>query len=248
MTASISIITATYNSATTVRDCLDSIRDQEVSAEHIIIDGVSRDQTLKIVRSYPHVGKIISEPDSGIYDAMNKGIEATSGEVIGILNSDDFYADNEALKQVAELFSDPAVETSYGDLHYVDVVNANKVVRNWKSGPYRRSAFYWGWMPPHPTFFVRRSVYERFGIFNIALGSAADYELMLRFLLKHQVNSVYLPRVLVKMRTGGASNNSLQSRWKANRMDRLAWTVNGLKPYPWTTYLKPISKIKQFLV
>ena len=243
----ISIITATYNSAATLKDCLNSVRDQQLAVEHVIIDGVSKDATLKIAGSYPHVSRIISEPDGGIYDAMNKGIAVATGEVIGILNSDDFYADDQVLARVAEVFKDPSVETCYGDLHYVDAVTTGKVTRNWRAGRYRRGAFYWGWMPPHPTFFVRRSVYERFGRFNLNLGSAADYELMLRFLVKHQVSSVYVPDVLVKMRAGGESNASLKNRLKANRMDRRAWQVNGLKPYPWTLTMKPLRKVGQFL-
>jgi len=243
----ISIITATYNSAATLKDCLNSVRDQQLFVEHVIIDGVSQDRTLEIAKSYPHISRIISEPDSGIYDAMNKGIAATTGEVIGILNSDDFYADDRVLARVAEVFNDSSVETCYGNLHYVDAVDTDKVIRNWRSGHYRRGTFYWGWMPPHPTFFVRRSVYEQFGKFNLNLGSAADYELMLRFLVKHRVNSVYIPHVLVKMRAGGASNASVQNRLKANRMDRYAWSVNNLSPYPWTIMMKPLRKVGQFL-
>lgn len=244
----ISIITATFNSGATLRDCLESVQNQNIRAEHIIVDGGSRDNTLVIARSYKHVSNIISEKDRGIYDAMNKGIASASGDVIGILNSDDFYADDQVLTKVNDVFKDPSVESCYGDLQYVDSFNTEKATRKWKSGKYRRGAFFWGWMPPHPTFFVRRSVYERYGNFNLDLGSAADYELMLRFLVKHRISSVYIPEVLVKMRTGGVSNNSIKSRLKANRMDRLAWTVNGLSPYPWTRYLKPLSKVRQFFV
>jgi glycosyltransferase len=169
---------------------------------------------------------------------------------------------------VAAAFDDPLVEACYGDLFYVKEQGSRhelqdsggttqnskfktpnfRVVRNWKSGEYSPERFYWGWMPPHPTFFVRRSLYERYGTFNLELGSAADYELMLRFLLKHEITTAYIPEVLVIMRTGGVSNVSLKNRLSANRMDRLAWQVNGLKPYPWTLFLKPIMKIPQFLL
>lgn len=242
----ISIVTATYNSAATLRDTLESVLAQGGGAEQIVIDGGSRDETLAIVASCPHIVKWISEPDRGIYDAMNKGIAMASGEVIGILNSDDFYADSRVLDRVAEVFADPRVDSCYGDLKYVHPMDTSRVTRNWKSGAFSRAAFYWGWMPPHPTFFVRRSVYEKFGRFNLELGSAADYELMLRLLVRHRISTVYLPEVLVKMRAGGVSNLSLSNRLKANRMDRRAWSVNGLRPYPWTSVLKPLRKIGQF--
>lgn len=243
----ISIITATYNSASTLRGTLESVLEQGVGAEQIIIDGGSKDQTMEIVTSYPHIDKWVSEPDRGIYDAMNKGIAMASGEVIGILNSDDFYADERVLSRVAEVFTDPRVDSCYGDLKYVHPLDTTKVTRNWKSGSFSREAFFWGWMPPHPTFFVRRSVYEKYGCFNLELGSAADYELMLRFLVKHRISTVYISEVLVKMRAGGASNLSLKNRLKANRMDHKAWYVNELRPYPWTSVMKPLRKIGQFL-
>lgn len=241
----LSIITATYNSSHLVSSCLLSVSSQTINAEHIIIDGASTDNTLEIVRSFSHISKIISEPDNGIYDAMNKGLATATGEVIGILNSDDYYADIHALERVAKVFSDPSVDTCYGDLQYI-APDSGKVVRHWRAGQCSDRSFYWGWMPPHPTFFVRRSIYERFGLFNLSLGSAADYELMLRFLVKHRVTTAYIPHVQVKMRTGGASNASLKNRLKANRMDRKAWEVNGLKPYPWTVMAKPLRKIGQF--
>jgi len=240
-----SLVTATYNSASLVSSCLSSVQSQPFSVEHIIIDGASVDTTLVAVRSFPHVAKIISEPDQGIYDAMNKGIALATGDVVGILNSDDFYADSQVLERVARIFADPSVDSCYGDLQYV-TPDATTVVRHWKAGQMHERSFYWGWMPPHPTFFVRRSVYEQFGLFNLNLGSAADYELMLRFLVKNRITTAYIPYVLVKMRTGGASNASLQNRLKANAMDRKAWSVNGLNPYPWTIIAKPLRKIGQF--
>ena len=248
MTTNISLITATYNSASFLQDCLDSVQSQSSSVEHIIIDGGSTDTTLEIVSYYPQITKIISEPDRGIYDAMNKGIALANCEVIGILNSDDFYADEHVLEKVSAAFADPAIDTCYADLDYVAADDTTKVTRRWKSGTYRKKSFYWGWMPPHPTFFVRSSIYEKYGMFNLSLGSAADYELMLRFLVKHKITSVYIPDVLVKMRSGGVSNSSLRNRLKANRMDRRAWEINGLKPYPWTICMKPLRKLGQFWV
>jgi len=244
----ITIVTATFNSAATICDCLDSVKALHGNVEHIIIDGGSQDDTLDIVRSYPHINTVISEPDKGIYDAMNKGISLAKGEIIGILNSDDFYAHDKVLATVTQVFSDTNTDTSYGDLQYVASDDTSKVTRVWKSGFCSRRAFYWGWMPPHPTFFVRRRVYEKYGLFNLDLGSAADYELMLRFLVRYRASTTYIPEVIVKMRAGGVSNASLRNRLKANRMDRRAWEVNGLKPYPWTICMKPLRKIGQYFV
>jgi glycosyltransferase len=245
----LSIITATYNSAATVTDTLESIRQQRYpDIEHIIVDGRSSDRTLEIVSQFPHVAKIISEKDNGIYDAMNKGIGMATGDVIGILNSDDMYTDDVVLSDVAAAFADPDVMTVYADLQYVHADNTNKVLRTWNSGSYRKRNFYYGWMPPHPTFFVRSEVYAFAGKFNLSLRSAADYELMLRVLLKHGLTAHYIPRVTVKMRAGGMSNASLKNRLQANKEDRLAWKLNGLEPYFFTLYIKPLRKIHQFLI
>jgi len=209
----ISVITATYNSAATVSDTLTSVsRQDHPDIEHIIIDGRSSDGTLGIVANFPHVAKIVSEKDKGIYDAMNKGIRLATGEVIGILNSDDIYIDGAVLSAVAKAFADPAVMTVYADLQYVEAGDLNQIKRTWITGPFRRNSFYYGWMPPHPTFFVRKEVYERTGLFNTDLRSAADYELMLRILLKYGISAYYIPRVIVKMRAGGMSNASLRNR------------------------------------
>jgi glycosyltransferase len=242
----ISIITATLNSSRTFRDCLDSVRIQQGEFEQIIIDGVSTDATAEIARAYPHVTKFVSEPDRGIYDAMNKGIAAASGDIIGILNADDFYAHADVLEKVRQVFQDPAIDSCYGDLVYVDPEDTGTIVRYWRSGAFRKNSFHWGWMPPHPTFFVRRRVYEQYGGFNLELGSAADYDLMLRFLVKHRISTAYIPEILTKMRAGGVSNRSVKNRLKANLMDRRAWEINGLRPYLLTQLLKPMRKIGQF--
>lgn len=254
----ISIITATFNAETTVRHCLDSVQNQQgVTVEHIIIDGGSKDRTLDMVREIDHVAKVISEPDNGIYDAMNKGVKLAGGDIVGILNADDFYTGEQVLSMVAKAFRDDAVGACYGDLQYVRESEESgvrgeertfKVIRHWASGEFNPQKFYWGWMPPHPTFFVRRKVYEKYGLFNLELGSAADYEIMLRFLVRYKVKAAYIPEVLVKMRTGGVSNASVGNRMAANRMDRKAWTVNALKPYPWTLWMKPMRKIGQWFL
>jgi glycosyltransferase involved in cell wall biosynthesis len=246
MTLKISIITATLNSASTIRDCINSIIAQSVEPEHIIVDGGSNDATLELVTRHAKATKVISGPDNGIYDAMNKGISVANGDVIGILNSDDLYANNKVLSKVARVFNTEKIESCYGDLVYVDPMDTKRITRYWKSGIFNQRSFYWGWMPPHPTYFVRRCVYEKFGGFNLGLGSAADYELMLRFCVKKKITTQYIPEVLVKMRLGGVSNISLRNRIKANRMDRKAWRINGLKPFPWTCYLKPLRKLRQY--
>lgn len=248
-TFTISIITATFNAETTLSYCIESVSEQSVDVEHIIIDGVSTDGTLKTVEHYrDSLAKVVSEPDAGIYDAMNKGLKLATGDVIGILNADDFYASSDVLKKVANVFSEPDVDACYGDLVYVDSKDLNKVTRYWHSGNFNVRKFYLGWMPPHPTFFVRRSVYEKYGLFNLNLGSAADYEIMLRFLLKQQSKVVYIPEVLVHMRTGGESNVSISNRLKANRNDRKAWDINGLRPHSWTILFKPLRKIGQWFL
>ena len=247
-TPKISIITVSFNSAQTIGDTLKSLATQSYpNIEHIIVDCASTDQTMQIVAGFPHVAQCISEKDEGIYFAMNKGIAMASGDVIGILNADDLYADEEVIARVAAVFEDSAVDATYADLVFVDREDVSKIVRTWKSGIFKRSSMYHGWMPPHPTFFVRRSLYEKYGLFNTILRSAADYELMLRFLLKNQINLSYIPQTIINMRQGGKSTASISNRIKANLEDRKAWKMNGLKPHFFTLILKPLRKIKQFI-
>ncbi len=222
---------------------------QTRAVKHILIDGGSADQTLSIADSRRlHFHKIRSEADQGIYDAINKGIRLASGAAVGLLHADDVLADHRVIEDVQEAFSDPEVGAVYGDLDYVHRSNSSRVVRHWNAGEYAPGKLYHGWMPPHPTFFVRRECYEKYGLYRLDLGTAADYELMLRFLLVHNIRVKYIPRVLVKMRVGGASNASIKARVNANRMDRKAWQVNGLKPYPWTLLAKPLRKVGQWWV
>lgn len=243
----VTIITATYNSASTIRDTLQSVASQDYPRiEHVIIDGQSKDETLAIVNEFPHVSRVISEKDAGIYDAMNKGIQHSSGDIIGILNSDDFYVDPGVISGIVRNMVDEHTDTLYADLVYVHPVQTHKIIRTWIAGNFDQRKFLFGWMPPHPTFFVRRKVYEQHGVFNTQLRSAADYELMLRFLYKADVSVSYLPRVIVRMRAGGMSNATFRNRIKANREDREAWRVNQLQPYFYTTLLKPIRKLTQF--
>jgi glycosyltransferase involved in cell wall biosynthesis len=244
----VSIITATFNSAATIADTMKSVEEQDYPhIEHIVVDGESDDDTVRIVRTYPHTATLISEKDGGIYDAMNKGISSATGEIVGILNSDDIYTDRHVISRVAKAFKDDELQACYGDLEYVDANNTERITRRWKAGRYKTGSFYWGWMPPHPTFFVRRKVYEKLGLFETSLHSAADYEMMLRILEKNKMKVAYIPEFLVKMRTGGMSNASLKNRVRANREDRQAWRINGLKPNIFTLYLKPLRKITQFI-
>lgn len=244
----VSIITATYNSAGTVRDTLLSVQSQTYpSIEHLVIDGCSKDDTLQIVNTFDHIAQCISEPDKGIYDAMNKGIARATGDIIGILNSDDFYADGNAITDVVKHFESTGCDALYADLIYIDPLKKDRVIRKWKSGGYHRSNFLKGWMPPHPTFFVKKEVYERLGVFDLRLKSAADYELLLRFLYVNNVATSYLPRVLVHMRSGGTSNRSIRNRVRAHLEDYRAWSFNGIKPMWYTIILKPIRKVLQYL-
>ena len=244
----VSIITVCYNSSGTIASTLESVARQSYPGiEHVIIDGMSTDTTLEIVRQYPHVKKLISEKDAGIYDAMNKGIRNSTGDIIGILNSDDFYTDPDVIHHVVQQLNTQRSDAFYADLIYVSPENVNKKIRTWTAGSFGASKFLYGWMPPHPTFFVRRKVYDQYGLFNTALKTAADYELMLRLLYKHRISVCYWPKVIVKMRAGGNSNASLKQRIKANKEDLQAWRINALKPYFFTTWLKPLRKIFQFI-
>lgn len=243
----VSIITATYNSEATIADTLSSVQMQEYSdIEHLVIDGLSRDKTMSIVKSFSHIARLVSEKDSGIYDAMNKGISLATGDVIGILNSDDFYASGDVISKVVKVFETTGCDAVYGDLVYVDRNDTAKVKRYWRSGRYTPGAFLWGWMPPHPTLFIRKEVYQKYGVFKLDLRTAADYELMLRFIHRNSIQIAYIPEVLVKMRAGGASNASLAGRVRANQADRMAWARNGIEPYFFTVYLKPLRKLGQF--
>jgi glycosyltransferase len=244
----ISIITATYNSASTLTDTLESLSLQKIEHLEVILqDGGSTDATLEIAARYDFV-KIVSEEDTGLYNAMNRGIARATGDIIGILNSDDFYPDDQVLNRVRSAFEeDLELAAVYGNLKYVDAIDTKRVIRHWKVGPYNRKDWQQGWMPPHPTFFVRKSVYDQYGGFNEQLRFAADYEFMLRCCFKHRIKIKCIPNVLVHMRAGGVSNSSLSNRLKANKEDRLAWKLNDLKPPFLLVWIKPLSKLRQWL-
>lgn len=268
----VSLITVSYNSARTIADTLKSVQSQTYKdIEYIVVDGNSSDGTIEIVKQFLDsakdvsqnasqgskkdvaqdasqgvVTKFLCERDKGIYDAMNKGLAMATGEVIGVLNSDDFYCSNDVIEEVVRAFQQNNTDCLYGDLNYVDPIDTSKIVRKWRSGSFRKQNFLKGWMPPHPTFFVRKSCYDKFGKFDTQFKSAADYELMLRFLFKESCSAVHLPKVMIHMRAGGVSNVSLKNRIRANREDRLAWKINGLKPKWFTLLRKPLSKLIQY--
>lgn len=243
----VSLITITYNSEATLEDTIRSVTGQSYpDIEYIIVDGGSTDRTLSIVDAYrSRISGFVSEKDHGLYDALNKGIAMASGELIGIIHSDDFYTDNTVIEKMVQTILQTGADAAYADLYYVDKNDTNLIFRKWKSGHYKHGMFLRGWMPPHPTFFAKKSCYEQFGSFNLGLVSAADYELMLRFIHKHRIKLAYLPEFIIKMRVGGKSNVSLKNRIRANREDRKAWKINGLKPNPLTLYMKPLRKIIQ---
>lgn len=213
--------------------------------QHIIVDGGSTDNTLSILNNYREkIDILLSEPDKGIYDAMNKGIALATGDIIGTLNADDYLADSEVLSEVVEAFANNNINILYGDLDFIDP--NEKVVRKWRSGKYETGQFNWGWMPPHPTFYCKRELFERLGSYKLDYGSAADYELMLRFIHANKLEAFYLNRVMIKMFIGGVSNQSVGNRVKALRFDLKAMHNNGIIFPLITVILKPLRKITQF--
>ena len=245
----ISIITPVLNGKKTIRETINSVLNQEyANIEHIVIDGHSIDGTLETISDCTHrIAKVVSEPDRGIYDALNKGIRLSTGDIIGILHAGDLYAHDRVLRRVVEGFEVQNKDSCYGDLQYVDPDDPQKVIRYWKSSSYRDGKFKWGWMPPHPTFFVKRGIYEKHGAFNREFRIAGDYELMLRFLAKEKISVFYIPEVIVKMRIGGISNRSVKDLWLKSREDYKAWKINHLTGNMLTIPLKNLSKLPQFL-
>ncbi len=242
----VSLITTSFNSEKTIEDCIASIAAQNYNdIEHIIIDGDSSDKTMEIVKkNRSTISKIISEPDHGPYDAFNKGINTSTGDLIGFLHSSDYFFSNNIISKIVETLKKTTTDSIYGDLVYVN--NDKEIVRSWTAGGYKKNNFLYGWMPPHPTFFVKRKIYEKFGLFELNFGSAADFELMLRFLYFNSVTTSYLPEKITCMRVGGLSDGGIASRLKAHVYDWKAWRVNGGYKFPFWTILKPLRKIKQF--
>ncbi|MFT3807440.1 glycosyltransferase family 2 protein [Arenimonas sp.] len=244
----ISILTATYRCEDTIADCLASIAQQtHPDIEHLVIDGGSPDGTLRILEQHrTRISQLISERDDGLYDALNKGLALCTGEVVGVLHADDLYADARVLERIAHMFEDPSVMACYGDLLYVRRQDTDRVVRYWRAGEFAKAKLRRGWMPPHPAFFARRSLYQRFGGFDTGFRIAADYESLLRMLTSLEGRVAYLPEVLVRMRLGGTSNRSLGQIIRKSREDYRAirrHRQGGIGTLLW----KNLSKLGQFV-
>jgi len=236
----VSIITVVWNNKDTIKDAIDSVLSQTYQdIEYIIVDGASSDGTVKIIESYgDKIAKFISEPDKGLYDAMNKGIKLATGDIVGILNSDDFYIDSEVIEKVVKEFESTQVDSVYADLVYVKPDNLDKVVRYYDSSHFNPDKFSYGWMPAHPTFFVKRWVYEKYGLFKTDYKIAADFEILARFLYTNHISYSYLNKVLIKMRVGGVSTQGLKSNYILNKEILRACEENGIQ----TNWFKVLSK------
>ncbi|MGF7159333.1 glycosyltransferase [Rhodoligotrophos appendicifer] len=244
----ISVITATFNCVHTIGDCVGSLAQQtHKRVEHIVIDGASRDGTAEFLQGHrQHFATLVSERDKGLYHALNKGLARVTGDVVGFLHADDLYADAGVLRRIAHEFADPGVEAVFGDLVYVSKEAPHRIIRYWRAGEFNAENLRSGWMPPHPTLYLRRRLYEQFGCFDTSYEIAADYDFMLRILTSITGRVIYLPRVLVRMRAGGISNRSLSNVLKKSAEDLRALRGNGVGGVR-TLMLKNGSKMKQLL-
>jgi glycosyltransferase involved in cell wall biosynthesis len=245
----VSLITVTYNSSRYLQNAIQSVYNQDYpDIEYIIVDGGSTDETVSIIEQNAScITKWISEKDNGMYDAINKGMKMATGDVIGILNSDDMLASKDVISKIAYCFKEQKVDSIFGDLLYVEAEETSKVHRFWKGMTYNRKSFNLGWMPAHPTFYVRREIVEELGGYETHYFSAADFELMTRYLYKHRISAYYLPELIVKMRKGGMSNGSFKKRFRANRRDYLALKRNEV-PFPLiVSMIKPLRKLPQYI-
>ncbi len=244
----VSIITVTLNSEKFLADCIQSVQGQHYgNIEHIIIDGKSTDGTIGIIKQHESgISKWISETDRGMYDAINKGMSLATGDIVGVLNSDDVLDNNQVIYNIVKVFLQEKTDCVYGDLEYVAQDNPEQVLRVWKGEPYKRSRFLYGWMPAHPTFYIKHSLIAKYGGYENHYFTAADYEFMSRYLFKHNVTACYLPKLIVRMRAGGASNINIKQRLRANRRDYLAMKRNKIPLALIVSILKPLSKLHQF--
>lgn len=242
----VSIITVVWNNKDTIKDAIDSVLNQTYKdIEYIIVDGASTDGTVEVVQSYgDKIAKFVSEPDKGLYDAMNKGIALATGDVIGILNSDDFYIDQYVIENIVKLFEEKEIDSLFADLIYVRPENLDKTVRYYDSSQFKPEKFAYGWMPAHPTFFVKKSAYDKYGLFKTDYKIAADYELLVRFLYKYKLPYFYFQKPIIKMRVGGVSTSGFKSNWILNQEIIRACQENGID----TNMFKVLSKYpKKFL-
>ncbi|MEM5563998.1 glycosyltransferase family 2 protein [Psychroserpens sp. AS72] len=246
----VSLITATYNSEKTLEFCMNSVLSQTYTdIEYIVVDGNSSDNTVDLIKSKAKDSPNItwtSEPDKGIYDALNKGIEKATGDIVGFVHSDDFLADDECISQIVQAFKNHKVDGVYGNLHYVSFENPDVVIRNWTSQPFQPKLLKRGWMPAHPTLFLNRKVYETLGNFNLAYKIAADYDFILRIFTSSKYSFHYLPKTVVKMRVGGASNKSLKNLIRKTKEDLKAARTNHLSFPLSVIVMKNLSKIPQW--
>lgn len=236
-----------YNNKETIAEAIESVLSQSYAdIEYIVVDGASTDGTLEVLGQYKEqITTFVSEPDKGIYDGLNKGVALATGDVVGFLHSDDLFENEQVLAKVAHTFQEQKVDSIYGDLTYVRKEDTEKVVRYWKSADFSMKKLKNGWMPPHPTFYVKREVYEKFGAFDSSFKIAADYDCILRFLGREQISTAYIPEVLVKMRVGGASNKSLKNLIQKSREDFRAMKNNGVG-HIGSLLMKNAVKIPQF--
>ena len=241
----VSLVTISYNAALTIQKCIDSVLSQTYSpVEYIVIDGNSVDGTQNIIiKNKLCIQYFTSEPDKGIYVAMNKGLKLATGDVVGLLNADDYFANEHVLSDIVSAFMENDPDVLYADLDYVN--HSGAVIRKWRSGLFLRKKFNWGWMPPHPTFYVKRILFNEMGFYNLDFGTAADYELMLRFLYQNQLKVFYLNKVIVKMKSGGISNRSFGNRLRAWKWDLKAMLSHGVRLPLLAITLKPVRKIFQ---
>lgn len=244
----ISVITVCFNAAEHIDETLRSVVMQDhTDVEHIVIDGGSTDGTQERIGRYREViAHIVSEPDKGVYDAMNKGLRLATGEVIAFVNAGDMIAHRSCISEMAAEFAKGDADAIYGDAYMVDPKDIRTVKRFWKGGVYKREAFRSGWMPPHLGTYIRKEVYDRFGHFRDDLRVSADYELMFRFMYKHRIRVRYVPKVLVRFRLGGMSNRSLAHVWRANLEVYKAWKLNGESVSPLIVLAKPLRKLAQY--
>ena len=245
----VSIITATYNSAKSITSSLNSIFNQDYKdIECIIIDGDSKDETISIIKTYQRKDlniTLVSEADNGIYDALNKGIKLATGDLIGFVHSDDKLASPHIISELVIAIKKTQASGIYGDLQYVSKLDTSKLIRNWKSCVFSKSLLKKGWMPPHPTLFLKKEVYQKHGNFNQNYKISADYDFMLRVLKDNTLRFVYLPKVIIKMRVGGASNKNLKNIIQKTKEDYKAITSNKIGNWG-TLFLKNYTKFKQF--